>query len=425
MRRCADPREENDGTKIKYQVLKPVGLNTIAFGLIIGIQQILVFPFLSRTVSVADFSSTVLLITLSTVFVNVIAGEASNVMLIRGGSYERLKLPWDAARLVGVGGILLALIAVGAAIFFRVPWEVTSQGVAITLLGMYRTFGVSPDKFHGRFILIVYIHIAYVFGAAIGLTLVSVSGSSYFPFLLAEVAATISTVFVRFKYRDVRLTIRRTREFSATRRSFLHLAVVALLVNTVSYLDRIMIVPLLGAAALGVYYATSALSKSLSLITNPVGNAFLARIGRISPNAQGPLFSKSARLAGPSVIIFAIFAYIVSFAGLAILYPDFYAEGRTILFPVALTAAFASSSDLMRPVIMRFIPAKRFLAFNVVYALVYIVSIAVLSYFWGLIGFAWASAFARASLFFIYLSQCVISGKEKNGDVREVSQTKA
>lgn len=157
----------------RFQSLKPVGLNTVAFGLVIAVQQILVFPYLSRTVSVEDFSSAVLLVTVSTFVVNVVAGEASNVSLVRGGEYEARRLPWDAARLVVIGAAaVIILVACGAAARV-ISWDVAIQYGAITTLGMLRTYGVAPDKFQGRFEMVVLVHLSYAVGAAGGLRLVT------------------------------------------------------------------------------------------------------------------------------------------------------------------------------------------------------------------------------------------------------------
>lgn len=359
------------------------------------------------------FSTTILFVTLSTIFVNVVAGEASNIVLIRGARYEQLNLAWDMPRILVycVAG-LVALSGV-ATMIYSVSWTFTAQLLLLTLLGVARTFGVSPDKFAGRFDLVVYIHVTYAVGAVAGTLLVEHTGSPYAPFLLAEFMAVVATLIVRFTHSETSFTLRATPEFRSTRNNFFQLASAALLVNTVSYLDRIVIMPLLGATALGVYYATSALSKSLSLVTNPVGNAFLARIGKVDPQHQGPLFKRSTIVASLAVVVFAFVSYWVSYLGLAFLYPDFYSIGKSILLPVALTAAFASGSDLMRPLIMRFVPGRRFLLFNSGYAFVYVVLIIVLSSFWGLTGFAWASVISRAVLFFIYLIQCAIRGRKK------------
>lgn len=385
--------------------LGAIGLNAVAFALVIAVQQLIVFPALSRIVSVTEFAATILFVTVSTVLVNVLGGEVSNVSLLRHGDRARRRLPWDSPRLL-LGGV--ALVTTGAAatmVFAPIQPAVTAQFLVVTLLGLLRVSGVAPEKASNEFHLVVVVHGAYAVGAVLGLSLVGPLRSSIVPFLSAELLAVAVVVVVRLRRRAIRLTLRRTEDFSAARRQFLQLALVAILMNTVAYLDRLVIVPLLGAAALSAYYAASALAKSLSMVTNPAANALLARVGAVGDERARPLLSKTSRLAVIGWGGLFTLSLALSVAGLAVLYPIYFEVGLSLVVPVAVAAASGSASDLVRPLIMRFVPTSRFLLFNVAYALVFVVSILVFSSLWGLVGFAWGGALARTTLLTIYLVQ--------------------
>lgn len=386
--------------------LGAIGLNAVAFALVIAVQQLIVFPALSKLVSVTEFAATILFITLSTVLVNVLGGEVSNVSLLRHGQRALHELPWDSPRLL-LGGMTLVTTGAAAAtmVFAPIQPAVTAQFLAVTLLGMARVFGSTPEKASNEFHLVVVVHGAYAVGAVLGLSLVGPLRSSIVPFLSAELLAVAVVVVVRLRRRAIRLTLRRTEDFSAARRQFLQLALVAILMNTVAYLDRLVIVPLLGAAALSAYYAASALAKSLSMVTNPAANALLARVGAVGDERATPLFSKASRLAVIGWGGLFTLSLALSVAGLAVLYPVYFEVGLSLVVPVAVAAASGSASDLVRPLIMRFVPTSRFLLFNVAYALVFVVSILVFSSLWGLVGFAWGGALARTTLLTIYLVQ--------------------
>lgn len=385
--------------------LGAIGLNAVAFALVIAVQQLIVFPALSRIVSLTEFAATILFVTVSTVLVNVLGGEVSNVSLLRHGDRARRRLPWDSPRLL-LGGV--ALVTTGAAatmVFAPIQPAVTAQFLVVTLLGLLRVSGVAPEKASNEFHLVVVVHGAYAVGAVLGLSLVGPLRSSIVPFLSAELLAVAVVVVVRLRRRAIRLTLRRTEDFSAARRQFLQLALVAILMNTVAYLDRLVIVPLLGAAALSAYYAASALAKSLSMVTNPAANALLARVGAVGDERARPLLSKTSRLAVIGWGGLFTLSLALSVAGLAVLYPIYFEVGLSLVVPVAVAAASGSASDLVRPLIMRFVPTSRFLLFNVAYALVFVVSILVFSSLWGLVGFAWGGALARTTLLTIYLVQ--------------------
>lgn len=385
--------------------LHEIGLNTIAFGLVIAVQQILVFPGLSRLTDAAGFSQVILLITLSTIVVNVVGTEASKISLIRSEEYRRRGLPWDTPRLVLVGTVGATALLSAAAILAQIPWHLLIQYVAITTLGITRSYATTPDKYLGAFHRVVLVHAVYAVGAIGGLLLVPSTGSPFTPFLLAEALSVVAVLMVRLRHRDVRLTLGRTEEYRATVRPFLALALIALLINCVAYLDRLTITPLIGAGALAVYYSASALSSSLSLLTNPMGNAMLARLGRMSHESRGHLFSRGLLLAVPLVLTFWACSLVIAYFGVVVLYPAHTQAAIPLLPPVSLAAAFSNAVALLSPLLQRFLPMRRLLWFYLPYSLIYLLAATGFSLVWGLQGFAWASALTNALLFLMYLLQ--------------------
>lgn len=396
--------------------LRDVGLNTIAFGMIIAIQQILVFPGLSRMIEPVDFAQVILLITISNIVVNVVGMEASKVALIRSEAYRLGGLPWDSPRLVLVSSAAVIPLLVIAAALAQVPWYLIVQYGVITLLGTVRSYATTPDKYQGAFHRVVLVHGIYAIGAVAGLLLVPATATSTFPFLVAETLSVITVMIVRWRRPEVGLTIHRTTEFGATMHRFLILSLIALLLNVVTYLDRLTITPLIGAGALAVYYSATALSSSLSLITNPMGNAMLARLGRMSAARRGQMFSRGLMLAAPLVLVCWVGSFFIALGGLLVLYPRHLPEALPLLPPVSLSAAFSNAVALLSPLLQRFLPARRLLWFYLPYSLVYLLSISAFSTWWGLSGFAWASALASAVLFTMYLAQLRMTARAASGN---------
>lgn len=385
--------------------LREVGLNTVAFGLIIAVQQLIVFPGIARQTSAAEFSQVILFITVSTILSNVLGNEASKVSLIRAEAYRRRGLPWDSPRIAAAGSVAVLLAAVALLGLASLPPQLVLPYGAITVLAIVRTILTTPDKSVGAFHRVVIVHGVYAAGAVPGLLLVASTGSLALPFLLGETLSVLAVLVVRLRHREVPLTLRRTAESPATLRAFTSLALIALLLNAVTYIDRLTITPLLGASALAVYYSATALSSSLSLITNPGGNAMLARLGRMSDEARARAYSRGLMLAAPLVLVFWVASLIIALGGLALLYPSHLEAALPLLLPVSLAAAFSNSVSLLSPLLQRFQPLNRLLLFYAVFAVVDLAAILVLSSLFGLVGFAWASTIANSVLLVLYLVQ--------------------
>ena len=385
--------------------LREVGLNTVAFGLIIAVQQLIVFPGLGRSLDAAPFSQVILLITVSTIVSNVLGNEASKVSLIRAEAYRRSGLPWDTPRIAAAGGALVLLTVPVVLATGGWPSGTVLQIGAITVLAIVRTFLTTPDKAVGAFGRVVLVHGTYGAGAVAGLLLVPAAGTPYLPFALGEAVSVIAVIVVRLRHREVPLTLRRTAEAGATSRAFTHLALMALLINAVTYLDRLTITPLLGAGALAVYYSATALSSSLALITNPAGNAMLARLGRLSESARTRVLRRGLLLALPLVLLFWGVSLAIVLGGLVVLYPTRFEAALPLLVPVSLSAACSNTISLLSPLLQRFLALRRLLTFHLVFAVVDAGAIVLLGTLWGLQGFAWAGTVANAVLLALYIVQ--------------------
>ncbi len=400
-----------------------VSLNAVAFGLVIATQQLMVFPALSRIVGDQLFARTILCVTVATIAVNVVGGESSNVALLRSRIYRQQRLPWDFPRLLVAGLGLTSVVLAVLAIIGVVSSVVAVEIGLLVVLGSLRTYGVSPAKSKGRFGFVVVVHATYATGAIGGLLLVDPTGSTFAPFLLGELLANLALLPVWFGRGPIRQTIHSTSEFRATAIAFGHLACVAALMNFVSYADRLIIVPMLGSTALSLYYAASALSKSLSLITNPAANAALAYLGRTKDESASRVFRLALRAAPVLLVVFTGTSLAITYVALKFLYPMYFEQALTIIVPVAIAAGASSSAYLLQPIVMRFANTRRLLTFNLAYAAAFLVLMAALSKAWGLLGFAWAGALASTFLLILYVGQAYVSSRVRASEGIEHDST--
>ena len=383
--------------------IRDVGLNTLAFGIYVAAQQLLFFPVLSRIGDNDSFAQVILFVTVSGVIANVIGGEMANTALVRSSTYEAAGLRWDfhllLLRLVGIA----CITAVVVNLFTGIPWSLFAEYALITLFTILRLYATAPYKYAERFSVVLLCYTLYALGGILGLYLTSRTDWMLAPFALAEVSALVCMVAVRILDRPGTTLMRTGPGFPRTVSTFTQLAIVALLINFVTYFDRVLIYPLLGAAAMATYYSASVFSKSMSLVINPVANAFLAKLGRIRDDRRAEVISRLVRSLPPALLLFAVANYTISYFGLRILYPIYYTDAIPLLLPVSCAGALSSCADMLQPAILRFRAPRFYLFANIAYAAVFAVSFLVMSSLWGISGFAWSTAVARACQFALYL----------------------
>lgn len=387
--------------------LRDMGVNTIAFGLYIGFQQLVIMPTLSNMSDAATYSGIIIFLSIFHMTCSVIGEELGNTRMLRRKQYEQRGLKGDFHL------ILLLLILVSAAGLLIVG---SAAGVSapdllgyllIGAMGICRFFSMAGFKMKLRFGYVLYSNLCYLIGALPGLLIARKTEWFLAPFFSGELLASAFVVLTVLRHWEWDVSFKRTPELQNTASMYLRLAAVAIIMNLMLYLDRLIIYPVLGAYAMAVYYAASTTSKLVLSVLNPVSGVILARL---SSNGDDRQKRPALLTAKPFLLVFMVFTlcgFLSSYLGVRILYPAYLREALPLLGPIAAATSFGGVSSLLKPLILRFYHMNQFLISNLAYAAVFLVLMLVFSGWWGILGFAYASAAARtlqfASYYFIIL----------------------
>ncbi|MCE0485989.1 lipopolysaccharide biosynthesis protein [Ornithinimicrobium sediminis] len=391
-------------SRLRSPHFRDLALTTSAFGAIVGVQQVLLLPFLAAMTNTDDFSKIILFVTISAIVANVTGGEAANTALVRGHQYAREGAAWDFhLLLVPVLAVLAAAWVVVAPVLNVSSDEIVLFAV-ISVLTALRLFLAAPFRYEQRFGTVLVAHLCYAAGSASALLLVARFDWVLAPFLVGEACAVlVLSVALLAGGRRLHFGVEDRRRLYRTSTKYLSLASVGLLANAVGYLDRLIIYPLLGAGALAVYYAASVLPKSLALVVNPVTGLLLAKFGAMGDERGGEILERLYRVLPWVIIVLTLASLAIGLLGLQVLYPQFAEEGRPIVLPVSISVGLASAAYLMQPYVLRFRPSGIALMANILYAGVFVGAAVGLSLRVGLHGFAWATVAAHLVLLGFYL----------------------
>ncbi|MBB1509827.1 hypothetical protein [Tessaracoccus sp. MC1756] len=325
---------------------------------------------------------------------NVLGEELGNAFLVRKGRYT-------ASGLRSGGDFLLLLICGAVTLFVAVAAALLVAGGPLITLGLVLTSGVigvsrcyllAILRAERDFSAILLVNASYLVGGAIGLVPAVNWNSPLLAFLTADIVALGAALLARS--RKMSLSFDRTPEFRSSAGLYIQFAAVSLIMNAVVYLDRLLILPMLGAGAMAIYFAASSLAKMVSLATTPVAGVILARLGAMHESSRGVVV-RSALLRLPLLVTGAfLLALLLSFTGVRLLYPQFQGDARAIFVPASVAAALGAATLMLRPFLMKFYSANWLLAANLVYGVGFVV-IALSSVAWGVVGFAWAVALSR------------------------------
>jgi len=389
--------------KIPLIHIKDVSFNVLAFGLYIAIQQIFIMPYLSKNSSEIEFSNIILFITIFNIVSVVLGDELGNTRIIRNNLYSEKRIHGDFDYIYLI--VVIVTIALGFVVnlFVGIDWVVYLIYLTVIILGITRYYSMSYYKMKQNFHKILLTNIFYGIGALLGVFVSIKLQFNLAPFLFGEILSLIFVIYMNINDKEQKVSFDKTAEFSRSFMVFSQLGLLAMLMNLITYLDRIVIYPILGAAAMATYYGASSMSKMISLVFNPISGVVLAKLSTINNKRKDGVISKIIPLLTPLIVSAFFGSLVLSYLGVRFLYPQYLYNATRLLVPISLATALSVVSLILRPVIMTFFETKNLMMINFVYAVVFCISMYLFSNYWGIVGFAWASSLGRASQFGCYL----------------------
>lgn len=156
--------------------------------------------------------------------------------------------------------------------------------------------------------------------------------------------------------------------------------------RAVTYSDRILLIPIVGASLVGAYYASSLVGKILSMIVSPLTTVMLTYLAKAKGKSDKQF---SITFALGSILVAVGMVGVILFARpvLAVLYPAYVDTAMEFVYIVSLSGLINTFASMLNPFIVRFYPMKWQVIINASVLIAYLVfSFGLLSAF-GLIGF--------------------------------------
>jgi len=178
----------------------------------------------------------------------------------------------------------------------------------------------------------------------------------------------------------------RTDLFNSTTYKSIVLLGSSLLTNVLNYADKLLIFPLLGPAAVTIYYTATIIGKIMSMAITPVNGVILSYIARLE-KFNSKTFGLIMLLTGIVGIIGYVFTIWISPFVLGFLYPNWANASLKYIYITTATAIVGVISSVIQPFILKFNHINWQLIINGSNMIVYMVCVIVLYQFYGLMGF--------------------------------------
>ena len=370
--------------------------NTFSFGIYILAQQIILMPIMSKLLNQAEYANYIIYISIFAIISNTLGSELGITRQVRddksnASEYNRILL------------VLLPIIVVTSNILlFFLKYDFINN-VLLTIpivLANIRLYSVSYFRMNKDFKKVLIQNILYLLGIMIGIILYKYLPYVWLPTLLGEIFAltySINKVDILTK------NIKKTNFNKKILENFIDLGTISLLVNGMVYLDKVLIYPILGEVAVTIYYATSSMSKIISLIVNPLYSVILSWLKADNDNFKSKVMSLTIKSNIPIVIITFLLSIPLTYIALQLLYSQYLDASKILIIPVCIGLAFSTVSSLIKAILLKYMDNKKILKAYIFYFIIFIISAVLMSKKMGLIGFAYSNALSKFTLWIIFL----------------------
>lgn len=376
----------------KSTVIKNVVWNFAGSMLSTVMLQLCVYPIIARQYSEENYGNIIFIMGIINIIILTIGNALGDIRLTRDSKYADASEMGDFNVIITIGVAFAGIITLLVFGAFGEVFNTTSLGVLITLpivsmLGTLCSYLLSYFRLRLQFkegvIESLLVSLGYIIGIVLGF-LVDVWT---LPFLISYVFADAYLIYKTEAFKE---GFKRTSLCRGTIAEYLSLSLSYLIKSGMTYVDRFVITPLLGAATLSVFTVSSTFGKSASIAIQPVANVALGYYAQ----KDFKMTVKKYWLTNITTILFGVLFYgvslLLSAPFICFFYPD-YIDSAIKYIPISNIAVILTAvAAMVQPALLKYCRMAWQLVIQVVYGIIVVCLSFVLIPYFNLIGFCYA-----------------------------------
>lgn len=379
--------------KKRKMFIKDILLNSFSFVIYIFSQQIIFMPIMGKLLPENTFANFIIFISIFSIISNSFGCELGVVRQIKednNSSQYNYIMRWL------LGSVLIVSIICLSFLKFSIL-ETLLLSIVVSLANI-RLYICSCFRMKKYFKGVMVQNILYLIGLLFGLGLFLKFKIIWIPSLIAEL---VSLSYSLIKS-DFTLFSKKVKVEKKTLVAFKDYSIIEFLINMMTYFDKILIYPILGTNAVNVYYATTTMSKMVSLISNPLHSVLLSWIKNDGKSKDG-ILTIVFKYCFLLILLISIITIPLTYIAVRLLYNSYLNDSLLIIIPISIGAGFAFATSIIKAVILKYIDSKKTLSSYIKYFISFIILSIILSKFYGLMGFALANMLSRVILFVLFI----------------------
>lgn len=372
-------------------------INIISTALPLLVLQLITLPIVGSTLGSGNFGVVITTVSIFTVISFPLGNVLNNVRLLRDEKYKQKKLSGDYNYLLLGSSIFSSLMMLVVSILFIEKLEFYNLIllVLVVLISLTREYLLVSYRlnlnFKGIFTNNILLSIGYIIGTLLFIItriweLIYLSGYLISVIYLVKTTPLLSEPVVK------------TKMFKDTFDKFKILYGSSLLNNVLNNADKIILLPLLGAKMVSIYYTASIFGKVISMFFNPINGVILSYLVKMKGIRQRYLLKGLMLMSLIGVLGYFLILFL-SPLFFNLFYPSWAKESSELVNITAATAIISVFSSIFLPLNLRYNNLKWQIYISASNLIFFILTAFYMTSLYGLFGFTIAVLLSAAYRF--------------------------
>ncbi len=291
--------------KMKIEKFKKISediiVNLIGTGIGLFVLQLIIYPLIALNLDSNSYGQMQAIISMIYMISGTLGGTSLTTRLVREYIYNEKKLKGDY-NLISIICLMIIIISIPLVLVVYGNEYKLVDKVLIVLIGIFNFTGNYLNVGFRLKINYKAIFISKLIGTGgylIGFGLFYVTDKWQFVFIISF---ALETLFCIIKTDLFKEPFHWTKLICETNKTFINLGVANLLSRSLTYVDKLLLYPLLGGTAVSVYYTANIFGKLIIMTVEPITNVILSYLSK-ERTVSKKIWKVTIPLAGVSCLI--------------------------------------------------------------------------------------------------------------------------
>lgn len=363
-----------------------------------GVIQLVVYPYLNRTVGTAEFGKLLYYIAIATVIASSFGTGAGNARMVESTKRETKNGDYNIF-LMGVFAVSACVCAVSLIAGKRLSAIDFILFLVFIIAIVLRYYCDVEFKLGLRYKKYFAYYIAVTAGYIIGMFIYNLKKEVFLIPILGEGMAFVFIILFGTLFKKD--AFKRTEFFSENIKSMLVLSFSYLVPALVLNSDRIITQLILSDSEVAIFYTASLTGKMIALVTAPLNGVIIGYLSKYKGKFTVKMFLSASGALVIVGIAVLLFCNIASHILIKILYPDIFAFSEPYFFIANTGQVLFFICETLLIFVLRFAPGKYQINTNIIYAAVFLLAVIPSAKISGLNGLAVSMAAVNAAKYIL------------------------